>query len=175
VPFVTHDIAGFSGGPSTKELFLRWTELGAFTPIMRTHEGNKKDENWSWEKDAETTAHFRRFARVHQALKPDFLSLAQEAAETGAPILRHLMLVFPKDAESRRMSDQFMIGDKLLVAPVVTEGATARTVYLPPGAWFHVWTGDRYEGGGEVEVAAPIGQPPVFAYAEDRADLRQIQ
>src|SRR5690606_25935047 len=54
IPFVTHDIAGFSGGPSTKELYMRWTELGAFTPIMRTHEGNKRDENWSYHADAET-------------------------------------------------------------------------------------------------------------------------
>lgn len=175
VPWVTHDIAGFSGGPSTKELFLRWTELGAFTPIMRTHEGNKKEDNWSWESDAETTAHFARFARIHAALEPDFLELAAEAAETSAPILRHLMLVFPDDPGSRGVHDQFLIGDRLLVAPVVTEGATSRSVYLPPGTWYHVWTGQPHEGGGSVDVPAPIGEPPVFANGVDRADLRAIQ
>jgi alpha-glucosidase len=163
VPFVTHDIAGFSGGPSTKEVFMRWVELGAFTPIMRTHEGNNKDENWSWEKDAETTDHFRRFTLIHEALKPTMMDLADVAAETSLPMVRHLMLVFPDDPGSRAVSDQFMLGDELLVAPVVTEGATSREVYLPPGTWHHVWSGDTHEGPATITVDAPIGEPPVFA------------
>lgn len=175
IPYVTHDIAGFSGGPSTKELFQRWTELGAFTPIMRTHEGNNKDENWSWETDAETTEHFRRFARVHEALVPEIRGFAQEAASSSVPIVRHLMLEFPSDAMSRTIDDQFMLGDALLVAPVVVEGAEKRSVYLPPGTWFHVWTGTAYEGGNTVEVDAPIGSPPVFALGQDRTDLRAIE
>ena len=86
VPYVTHDIAGFSGGPSTKELYLRWTELGAFTPYMRTHQGGKELLNWSWKSDAETSAHFARFARIHRALAPEFQALAAAAATTAAPI-----------------------------------------------------------------------------------------
>jgi len=175
IPFVTHDIAGFSGGPSTKELFLRWTELGAFTPIMRTHEGAKKFDNWSWDTDAETTAHFRRFARIHQALAPEIEVLATAAAATSLPIVRHLMLVFPDDLASRAISDQFMLGDGLLVAPVVTEGATSRAVYLPPGTWYDVWSGVAYDGGMTVDVAAPIGRPPVFSRDVDRSDLRAIE
>ncbi len=174
-PYVTHDIAGFSGGPRTKELQMRWTELGAFTPFMRTHEGNRRSENWQWNGDEETIAHFRRFVRVHQALAPDFRALAAEAQETSAPILRHLMLVFPDDAETYGISDQFMIGEDLLVAPVVREGATSRPVYLPAGTWFDVWTGEELEGGGRVEADAPIGAPPVFSRGRDRADLREIE
>ncbi len=177
IPYVTHDIAGFSASvaePSTKELFQRWTELGAFTPIMRTHEGADKFNNWSWEKDAETTAHFRRFARIHQALKPELLEWSAIAATTSLPILRHLMLEFPDDATSRTISDQFMLGDELLVAPVVSEGATSRDVYLPPGDWYHVWTGERVAGGRSIAVDAPIGSPPVFSLGRDRPDLRQI-
>ncbi len=154
---------------------MRWTELGAFTPIMRTHEGNKRDENWAWDADAETTAHFARFARIHEALAPDFRALADEAQSSSQPILRALVLQFPEDAGSRGISDEFMIGDKLLVAPVVTEGATTRSVYLPPGTWFDVWTGESMEGGQELNVDAPIGKPPVFSLGEDRADLRAIQ
>jgi alpha-glucosidase len=178
IPYVTHDIAGFSGTiapPSTKELFMRWTELGAFTPIMRTHEGARKDLNWSWNEDAETIAHFRRFARIHQALGGEIRALASEAASSSAPILRHLMLVFPNDRHSRTVSDQFMLGDSLLVAPVVTEGATTRNVYLPPGTWFHIWTGQRYDGGRDLEIDAPLGQPPVFSRERDRDDLRAIE
>ena len=175
IPYVTHDIAGFSGGPSTKELFMRWTELGAFTPIMRTHEGNDKDENWSWEKDTETTAHFRRFARVHEALIPELQAWASESAASSVPIVRHLLLEFPDDAGSRGISDQFMLGDDLLVAPVVTPQTGERDVYLPPGTWFHVWTGESYDGGRTVTVSAPLGSPPVFALGEDREDLRAVQ
>jgi alpha-glucosidase (family GH31 glycosyl hydrolase) len=174
LPFVTHDIAGFSGGPSTKELYLRWTELGAFTPIMRTHDGNMKDMNWSWDKDQETIDHFRRCTKIHAALAPDFMTLATEASQTGAPILRHLMLEYPDDVEARQVSDQFLIGDSLLVAPVLEEGATSRSVYLPAGTWFDVWTGQSQEGGKRVMVDAPIGKPPVFSRGVDRADLRAL-
>jgi alpha-glucosidase len=176
LPFVTHDIAGFSGGPSTKELFQRWTELGAFSPIMRTHDGNAKLDNWRWSRDAETTAHFRRFARVHVALGPELEVLFDEAAETGKPIVRHLAFVFPGDPALRAVDDQFLLGDDLLVAPVLIEGATSRPVVLPRGAtWYDVWTGEAYEGGATLEHPAPVGAPPVFARDVDRADLRAIQ
>lgn len=175
VPFVTHDIAGFSGGPSTKELYMRWTELGAFTPTMRTHEGLRRDENWNWDGDAETTAHFRRFARIHGALADELDAVAAESARTSLPMLRHLMLAFPDDLESRHISDEAMLGDTLLIAPVVEEGATERSVYLPPGTWFHVFTGERYDGGQRVTVPAPIGTPPVFSLDVDRSDLRAIE
>lgn len=175
IPFVTHDISGFSGGPSTKELFMRWTELGSFTPIMRTHEGNLKDENWRWESDAETTAHFARFARVHVALADEIASLAEQAAITGIPIVRHLMLEFPGDLATRAISDAYLLGPDLLVAPIVSEGETQRVVYLPgDDTWFHVWTGEPYTGGTTIEIEAPIGSPPVFARGRDRTDLRTI-
>lgn len=174
-PHVTHDVAGFSGGPSTKELFMRWTELGAFTPIFRTHEGNDRLNNWSWDRDAETTAHFRRFARIHEALAPLFRRLADDAQRSSAPIVRHLMLQFPEDPQTWGLSDEFLLGEALLVAPVTTEGARSRQVYLPAGTWFHVWTGATFEGPATVEVDAPLGQPPVFSLGEDRADLRAIE
>ncbi len=175
VPYVTHDIAGYSGGPSTKELYQRWTELGAFTTFMRTHEGLNAGANWNWNSDAETTAHFRRFAHVHEALVPEFQALAEDAHTTSVPPLRHLALVFPDDVASRAISDQFMIGDTLLVAPVVHEGETSREVYLPPGTWFHVWTGATHEGGRTITIDAPIGSPPVFSLGTDRAELRAIE
>jgi sulfoquinovosidase len=176
LPFVTHDIAGFSGGPSTKEVFQRWTELGAFSPIMRTHDGNKKLENWRWSRDAETTEHFRRFARIHVALGPELEALFDEAAASGKPIVRHLAFVFPGDPALRGVDDQFLLGDDLLVAPVLAEGATSRPVVLPGGAtWYDVWTGEAYEGGATVEHPAPIGAPPVFARDADRSDLRSIE
>jgi sulfoquinovosidase len=174
-PYVTHDIGGFSGGPSTKELFQRWVELGAFTPIMRTHEGNQRDLNWSWRSDEETIRHFRRFARIHDALAPELIALSQEAQQSSAPLLRHLMLVFPEDEQTWPISDQFMLGDELLIAPVLHQGETRRDVYLPLGSWYHLWTGERFEGGQWVDVEAPIGSPPAFSRGRERADLRAIE
>lgn len=175
VPLTTHDIAGYSGGPSTKELYQRWTELGAFTTFMRTHEGLNALSNWNWNSDEETIAHFRRFARIHEVLRPELEALAQAATETSIPPMRHLALVFPNDVASRAVSEEFMLGETLLVAPVIEEGATTREVYLPPGTWFHVWTGTTYEGGQTITVEAPIGSPPVFSLGADRADLRAIE
>lgn len=178
-PYVTHDIAGFAKVtpemPSTKELFMRWTELGAFTPIMRTHEGADKVNNWTWNADEETTDHFRKFTFVHCALKDEFMALATEAQSTSAPLVRHMMLNFPEDTETWDLSDQFMIGDTLLVAPVVAEGATDRSVYFPTGTWFDVWTGESVEGGQRLTVDGPLGSPPVFSLGADRADLRSAQ
>jgi len=173
-PFVSLDIAGFSvgAGPSTKELYMRWTELGAFVPVMRTHQGADKVNNWHWNADEDTTAHFRKFTYIHCALMNDFMTLAAEAETSGAPIVRHLMLVFPNDAETWNISDQFMIGDSLLVAPVTEQGATSRSVYFPAGTWYNVWTGDPLEGPQQITVDAPIGSPAIYSREQDREDLR---
>lgn len=172
IPYVTHDIAGFSGGPSSQELWMRWCELGALTPIMRTHEGALRDSNWDWDRDPETTEHFRRMSALHAALAPEWLALAEEASRTSAPMLRPLSFAAPMDLDARAIDDQFLIGDALLVAPVLDAGATEREVYLPSGTWFFVWTGERFDGGARVTVPAPIGQPPIFSRDVDRPDLR---
>jgi alpha-glucosidase len=174
-PFVSLDIGGFSTvdtEPRSKELFMRWTELGAFAPVMRTHEGTEKDLNVQWNEDEDTIDHLRQFTYVHCALKDDFMTLAAEAEESGAPILRHLMLVFPQDRETWDISDQFMIGDSLLVAPVTEQGAISRSVYFPEGNWFNVWTGEAVTGGERMTVNAPIGSPAVYSRGEDRDDIR---
>jgi alpha-glucosidase len=139
---------------------------------MRTHQGAYKVNNWRWNTDEDTTAHFRKFTYVHCALMNDFMTLAAEAETSGAPIVRHLMLVFPNDAETWNISDQFMIGDSLLVAPVTEQGARSRSVYFPAGTWYNVWTGDPLEGPQRITVDAPILWPAIYARNQDRQDLR---
>lgn len=175
VGYVTHDVAGFSGGPSTRELFQRWVELAAFTPVFRTHEGLRRAENWSWDRDDETRAHFVRFARVHRALAPRIAALGEAHRATGMPIVRALGLAFPDEPRGYDVRDEYMLGDDLLVAPVVSQGATSRRVYLPRGPWFDVWDPTRsFTGPAEVTVEAPIGRPPVFSRVA-REDLRAIR
>jgi alpha-glucosidase (family GH31 glycosyl hydrolase) len=163
-----HDIAGYqsaTNAPSTKELFFRWTALGAWSPVMRTHHGTKPLLEWSWDKDDETIAHFKRYAELHIALVPYLTALAKNAAENGLPIWRGLMIGYPDDAKAWGIKDEVMLGDGLLVAPVVTAGTTSRKVYLPEGDWFPWSGGPKVAGGAEVDAPAPLTEIPVFAAA----------
>ncbi len=162
VPFFTHDIAGFSGGPCTKELFMRWTELGAFTPFMRTHDGLQREKNHRFDSDADTLEHFTRMAKLHEAMAPYFMEIAQDAVDAGLPIIRHTALVDPDWEESFEAHEQWMLGDDILFAPVVSEGATSVRVLFPDGKWEHALTAKKYGGRVAVTVDAPIGTPAIF-------------
>ena len=161
IPYFTHDIAGFSGGPSTKELYLRWTELGAFSPIMRTHRGIHKG-NWDFRTDEETLAHFKFYARIHAQLALYIYEYAEAAAETGLPIMRHTAYLYPDDPVAWRRDHQFFLGDDFLVAPVLDDNHRKRELYLPEGTWYSIWTGEPSQGPGAITVPAPLGEIPVF-------------
>lgn len=167
-PVVTHDIAGYISATNpntTKELFFRWTTLGALSPVMRTHHGRDAAFNWRWSSDAETVAHFKRWADFHTALFPYWRGLAQEASETGAPILRPLAFADPGDVRLHGVRDAFTVGDALLVAPVVTASTTARRVPLPKGGWYALPSMERFEGPDEVDIDVPLGELGLFARA----------
>ena len=161
------DIGGYTslfGHLRTAELLMRWAEMAAFTPMMRTHEGNRPTENLQIDQDQEVLAHFSRMTRLHAALKPYFAALRDEAAATGLPFQRPLFLHYEEDPRAFEVLDAYLLGTELLVAPVWQADKTSWKTYLPKGAaWRHVWTGTVLEGGTDVEVAAPFGQPPVFA------------
>ena len=162
------DIAGYTpiaAPPSTKELFFRWTEIGAFMPVMRTHRGFDYDHNWNWSKDLDTIALFQRYALLHLRMVPYLESLHQEAVATGIPALRHLLLEFPAWAGAARSHYEWMLGPSLFAAPVIEAGAVTRTLRLPPGAWYDLFTGQRYAGGTEITVDAPLDSIPVFLRA----------
>jgi sulfoquinovosidase len=163
-----HDIAGYQSATnptSTKELFFRWTEVGAWSPVMRTHHGTEPLLEWSWQSDAETTAHFARYAKQHMALVPYLQGLAQVASQTGMPMWRGLMLAYPADATAWGIKDEVLLGDGVLVAPVMTMGATDRTVYLPAGRWYPWAGGPALAGATSVDAPAAVTEIPVFAAA----------
>ncbi|MGM0578789.1 MAG: TIM-barrel domain-containing protein [Myxococcota bacterium] len=147
VPIFGSDIAGYSsfGAPPTdKELFFRWTALGAFHPLMRTHHGSSECANWAFDRDDETVEHFGRWARVHTLLYPYFQALAEEATAEGLPMMRHPWLVEPHRADLwDDPVDAFFLGDDVWVAPVVEEGATERTVLLPGDGWWPLFGDER--------------------------------
>jgi hypothetical protein len=105
-------------------------------------------------------------ATLHQELVPYHAMLMTAAATAGTPPVRALPLAFPADtAGFARADDEYMLGPDLLVAPVVQEGASSRTVHLPPGRWVDWWSGALMSGGADVTVQAQLGQPPLFARA----------
>jgi sulfoquinovosidase len=158
------DVGGYTslhGNVRTEELMQRWYELGAFTPVMRTHEGNRPDDNLQIDSTPELLAGFARWSRVHAALAPYVRHICDEAQATGLPAQRALFLHYPDDRETFTIQDQYLYGADLMVAPVIEKGAVARDVYLPEGEWVHVWSGARF-GAGRHNIDAPIGMPPVF-------------
>jgi alpha-glucosidase len=144
---------------------LRWIELGAFTTVFRTHEGNIPEVNHQIYSDEETLRHFVRFARVYAAWKPYRMELVMEASETGLPVVRHPFIHYPHDSEVLHLKYQFMVGEEFMVAPVLDSGEDTVEVYLPAGEWVHLWTVKTYgspERGVHETISAPIGEPAVF-------------
>lgn len=165
------DCGGYTslhGNVRSVELMQRWCELAAFAPVMRSHEGNRPDDNLQYDSTPELLTCFARWSRVHAHLAPYVRTLCRKAAQSGLPLQRPLFLEYPEDPSLFALQDQFLYGADLLVAPVIEQGATSRSVHLPgKAAWRHVWSGEDFAPGTH-HVAAPIGQPPLF-YRPDSA------
>jgi alpha-glucosidase len=179
--FSHSDVGGYTslfGNVRTEELILRWYELGAFSPVLRTHEGNRPDENLQIDSTPALIEGFLRWSRVHAALAPYVRHLVREAQASGLPAQRALFLHAPNDRETFAIQDQFLYGADLLVAPVIEAGTMMRKVYLPDGEWRHLWSGRDVTPGWHA-CHAPLGQPPVFyrpnsAFAALFASLAEI-
>ena len=132
---------------------------------MRDHLWNKPKFAVDLWFDEETTDTFRHYARLHTSLFPYLYTYAHQAAETGLPIIRHPLLEFPDDSQVYDAKYGYLLGKKLLVAPVVSEGSRTRSLYLPPGEWVDYWTGKTLKGGRTVEVPAPLEHIPILVRA----------
>ncbi|HEV2528617.1 MAG TPA: TIM-barrel domain-containing protein [Thermomicrobiales bacterium] len=174
VPFWSWDIAGFSDDLPGAELYLRATAMATFCPIMQYHSeynpaGPSRDRTpWNiatTSGDDRVLPLARHFHRLRMSLIPYLIEEAAHAARTGEPMMRPLLLDYPDDPVSWAIQDQYCLGRDLLVAPVVTEGATERRLYLPAGDWYGLWDGTCHEGGQWLVVPAPIDSIPVFVRA----------
>ena len=157
---VGSDVGGF-GSDTTPELLIRWCQLGAISPFFRNHyaKGTRNQELFAFDQATMDACRTALDLRYH--LLPYIYDLAHE----DMPILRPLVLEFPEDPMCRELTDQCMLGDRLLAAPVMTPGVTARAVYLPKGVWYDYYTGKRYSGGKYVLADAPADRMPLFAKA----------
>ncbi|MEU9988119.1 TIM-barrel domain-containing protein [Streptomyces sp. NPDC048045] len=164
VPYSGPDVGGFDGSPSP-ELYLRWFQLGSYLPLFRTHASLRAGRREPWEFGPEVLEHARVALAGRRRLLPYFMTLAHLARRTGAPYVRPVWWGSPEDRALRDCEDAFLLGDCLLVAPVMDPGADRRAVQLPRGRWYDTVTEQVYEGPAQVLVDAPLSRIPVLARA----------
>jgi alpha-glucosidase len=154
------DIGGIWPVPSP-ELYARWLQSGVLTPFCWTHSGGPGNlEPWAFGNRLEEVN--RNSIKLRYHLLPYIYTAFWEAAQTGVPIMRPLMLEYPDDLTAVDQNDEYFFGNDLLVAPITKDDDTSRRVYLPRGVWYDFWTDHRYTGPAEIEVAAPMERMPLF-------------
>ena len=195
IPWWTTDVGGFHGGvptdPTFRQLLVRWFEFATFTPILRMH-GDRQphskplsdhgggsmvtgapNEIWSYGKDVEKV--LLKYLKVREALKPYLELLMQEAHQFGWPLMRTLFYEFPDDLHSWDVDNTYMFGSGILVAPILYEDATTRSVYLPGQVhWLDPYTGQKYDGGQDIKVDASMDQIPVFTNEDYDFDYSKL-
>ena len=168
MPFVGVDLGGFEGD-TNPELLARWTQAGALYPFCRNHSmiGSARQEPWQFGPRVEMIC--RHAIELRYQLLPYLYNLFRVASQTGAPIMRPLVWHYPHDAGTYNLNDQFLLGPALLVAPVLSPGLQARTVYLPgPDTWYRWRPGspetdvESYSGPAHVMADAPLEELPLF-------------
>ena len=189
IPWWTSDVGGYgcgrafpNGSPYMQELIVRWYQFGLFCPVFRTHgarPGGDPDphvgkcalstqqsagpnEIWSYNSSKTQDMLASYITMRAEKIKPYIVELDAEVTATGVPTMRPLWFEFPEDASSYGVEDQYFLGSKLLVAPVTAQGATSRSVYFPPGAWKHFWTGAIEIGPATKTIDAPLAHFPAY-------------
>ena len=200
IPYWGTDIGGFVPTPEfTAELYVRWFQFGAFCPLFRCHGRTWKLRlPWGWNTgetgpteissykgaalpdasqlhDSRVEPICRKYLELRYRMLPYLYSTVRECATTGMPIMRALWLHFPDDPRSVACQDQYLWGKNILVAPVLEKGASVRRVYLPAGTWYDFWTGDRIEGGREIDRTVDLETLPLYVRAGSILPLGPIK
>jgi alpha-glucosidase (family GH31 glycosyl hydrolase) len=156
------DTGGYLSNPNPdKELFARWLEFSAMSPMMEVLIGPKRTV-WD-DYDSEFVEIAQKYTQLHHDLIPYTRSYVYQATQTGMPVMRALVFSYPNDKTLHDAWDEYLYGRDILVAPVTVEGATSRSLYLPAGRWMDY--NDRktvYEGAASIKAAAPLGTIPLY-------------
>ncbi len=168
IPYWNTDIGGFFGGdpkdPKYQELFVRWFQFGAFTPMFRVHGTGAGKEFWQFDESTQKT--LATFERLRYRLLPYIYSVSWQVTHNGSSMLRPLVMDFAGDNGALTIADQYLFGPALMINPVTEPGASSRSVYLPgESPWYDFWTGKRETAGRRIEAAAPIGILPLYVPA----------
>lgn len=173
------DLGGFAGPLPTLDLYRRATQTACFCPIMQWHsepdggqfrelmpggQGNNERSPWNMEESYDAPGfmdEMRFWHKLHERLRPYLWETAQACVRDGKPFMRPLVYEWPEDERVWNIEDEYLLGEDLLVAPLLEENARSRRVYLPAGVWFDFFDGTKYEGGQTV-TAGGKGRLPVF-------------
>jgi alpha-D-xyloside xylohydrolase len=171
MPYWTTDIAGYTSpfsddannNPEYQELYTRWFEFGTFCPILRTHGHRRVNELFSYGAQTPTLI---AYDRLRSRLLPYTYSLAWKVTHEDYTIQRPLVMDWRAEEKVRDIGDQFMFGPSILVNPVTSPGAIARSLYLPPArAWYDFWTGEKLQGDQQILAQAPLARIPLYVRA----------
>jgi alpha-glucosidase (family GH31 glycosyl hydrolase) len=190
IPYWGTDIGGFVPTKEfTSELYLRWFQFGAFCPLFRCHGRTWKLRlPWGWNTgdpgpveirnydgaaipdpsqlhDPRVEPICRKYLELRYRMLPYLYSAVHECATTGMPVMRSLWLHHADDPTAVARGDEYLWGRDILIAPVVEPGATSRQVYVPRGAWYDFWTGERLEGGREISRPVDLETIPIYVRA----------
>ncbi|MCR1962087.1 glycoside hydrolase family 31 protein [Clostridium perfringens] len=159
--FVGNDVSGF-GLDSSEELFIRWMEMGPFIPIFRNHSNmyTRRQEPWAFGPRAEKIA--KKSIELRYELLPYIYDLYYISHKEGLPIFRPMIMEYEKDMNLLNIREQFMLGENMIVAPVLYEGERSKTVYLPKGSWFNYFTMEKLQGGKWYKLPCELDEILVF-------------
>jgi alpha-glucosidase len=161
VAFCGVDVGGFAHD-ANGELLTRWTQVGAFIPYFRNHCAIDfcRQEPWAFGEKYEKI--IKKYIELRYQWLPHLYTLFAETHKTGLPVMRPLLMEYPEDETTYNLSDQFMIGDNVIIAPIMTPNTTHRVLYLPKGNWTDYWTDEVLEGGKHHLISADLDTLPIY-------------
>lgn len=174
VTFAGSDVGGF-GWDASPELFARWVQLGSLYPFCRVHSAidAAEQEPWSFGEQVEQIG--KEYVSLRYRLLNHIYNLFYRSSLTGEPVFRPLIFDYQEDAKVYNLNDQFLLGDSMLIAPVLQPGKDCREVYLPVGQWYDFHTDEIYSGGRSILADAPIEKMPIFIKASSILPMIPVQ
>jgi oligosaccharide 4-alpha-D-glucosyltransferase len=163
VPYMHSDAGGFAMGQKDDELYTRWLQFAAFTPILRPHGSGIPSEPVYFNDTTQRIV--RHFMKLRYQLLPYIYTQAWKTAETGTPIVVPVFYYYPDDERFKSHYESYFFGRDMLVAPVTSAGIKNMTVELPQGEWFHFWSKEAFRGGKSVQVNTALESIPLFVRA----------
>lgn len=156
-----HCMGGFEH-VADPELYIRWTQFGLLSPIAHLFGMEHPNYKEPWNYGEEAIRIFKFYDEFRYQLIPYLYSTAYQNHNTGKPLMRALVLDNQDDANTYEITDQYLLGESMMVCPVVDKGAKTRIVYLPEGEWTNYWTKEVFQGKQYISVLCPLDQIPIF-------------
>lgn len=153
------DIAGFKGEMPSSELYIRWSQVGLLCSLARYH-GTTPREPWYFGEEAVEIV--KKYSALRYQWLPYLMELTVEAAHSGLPVMRHLAIEYPDDPIARKVDDEFLLGDSILIVPILEERQKERTIYLPEGRWYDIHNEAWFEGNRVIRVPISLRDIPVY-------------